>query len=53
MYLVVGFFLACFVIMFLDAGTDPKPAQSPESSTQTDQPADLQGPGDETDHPNR
>jgi len=33
MYLVVGIFLACFVIMFLDAGSDSKPAQPPTPDT--------------------
>ena len=42
MLLVVGIFLACFVIMFLDAGSDPKPAQppAPETSQPADQPVE-------------
>jgi len=42
MYLVVGIFLACFVIMFLDAGYDPKPAKPTSNSPQTNQPAEQQ-----------
>lgn len=36
MYLIVGFFLACLVIMFLDGATDPKPAKPPETTKQTE-----------------
>ncbi len=44
MYLVVGIFLACFVIMFLDAGYDPEPAKPPSTSSQTSQPAEPNPP---------
>lgn len=53
MYLIVGFFLACFVIMFLDANTDPKPAQPPDTSPQTDQRGEHQSPENKTDTPAR
>ena len=53
MCLVVGFFLACLVIMFLDAGTDPKPAQPPATPSHTSQPADHQTLEKESGEPNR
>lgn len=53
MYLVVGFFLACFVIMFLDADTKPKPAQPPIDTSETNQPAEPVPSENEAPEPTR
>ena len=42
MFLVVGIFLACFVIMFLDAAPDPEPVRTP--APEATQPAEQLAP---------